>query len=224
MRSATQAVGRVRDDFAGKSAISGVVIMDTNIEQVSVIERVMQWVFAEQRMRMPWMVNTDLAFNRGLTARPKRAGDGGWATSAMSAGMGQGKTRMRLAVTPHPQANLVMDRVKLLPARSAALVITHGRKRTRPDEMVGAEARLRPVWVIRRMKGIDTPFPKIVNRDKYGNYGSCLLGWVDGITPGQIASAREDGQLWRKALAQIAAEMDGMTINGWYIGAAERAA
>lgn len=192
------------------------------VEEMSVMERVAQWVFAEQRCRMPWMVDRDLDFNRGLTARPRRAGEGGWATSEMCAGMSAGKTRMRIPVPINPQAELVIEAVKRLHPRAAALIITHGRKRSRPDEMLGVEARPRPVWVVRKVKGVLTPFPKVASRDRYGNYGYCVLEWV--VSPETIRAAREDGRLWREGLLKVAAALDGLTINGWLIEAAEREA
>lgn len=186
------------------------------------IERIAQWTFAEMRCRMPWMVDRDLDFNRGLTARPRRAGEGGWATSEMCAGMSAGKTRMRIPVPINPQAELVIEAVKRLHPRAAALIITHGRKRSRPDEMPGVEATLRPVWVVRKVKGLLTPFPKIASRDKYGHYGYCVLEWV--VSPETIRAAREDGRLWREGLGKIAAALDGLTINGWLIEADRRVA
>lgn len=187
------------------------------VEPMSVIERVMQWVFAEQRCRMPWSVDRTLAFNQGLTARPRKASESGWATSEMCAGVAKGKTRMRLAVPTHPEAEIVLECVKRLPARSAALIITHGRNHSRPDEMLGVEARLRPVFVVRKVKGIETQLPKVVGRDRYGHYGVCELEW--DVSPTKIANAREDGRLWRAALRRIAAELDGLTIGGWSIEA-----
>jgi hypothetical protein len=197
-----------------------VAIIPTDDLPFLTIERVAQWTFAEMRCRMPWMVDRELAFNKGLTARPRRAGEGGWATSEMCAGMGAGKTRMRIPVPINPQAEIVIEAVKRLHPRAAALIITHGRKRTRPDELLGVEARLRPAWVLRKVKGVMTPFPKIASRDKYGHYGYCVLEWT--ISPEVIRVAREDGRLWREGLLKLAAALDGLTINGWLIATNER--
>lgn len=129
--------------------------------------------------------------------------------------MKAGRGSVTLTKNIHPQTHIVMDAVKNLPPRQAALVITHGRKLTRPDELRGLEPRLRPVW-----RRPEIRQPRIQGKDRNGHYGFCVLEWE--ISPATIADAREAGRLWREAVAKLERELDGLTINGWLIESAER--
>jgi hypothetical protein len=178
---------------------------------MTAMERVLQWVFGEQRCRMPWRVDPSICFDGGLTAKPRRRAPGGWATAEASAGMKAGRNSVTIGKKLDPQAGVVLDAVKRLPPRQAALVITHGRKCSRPDEMRDKHPRLVPVLVTRKGEMVS----KIMGRNKHGHYGYCPLVW--DVSPFLVADARQAGRLWREAVARLERELDGLTINGWAI-------
>lgn len=185
---------------------------------MTAMERVLQWVFAEQRCRMPWRVDPSICFDGGLTAKPRRRPMSGWGMAEASAGMKAGRNSVTIGKTTHPDANVIMDAVKRLPPRQAALVITHGRKCSRPDEMRDRHPRLVPVLIQRKGAMVS----KIMGKNKDGRYGYCPLVW--DTPPFLVSDAREAGRLWREAVARLERELDGLTINGWLIEAEQKEA
>jgi hypothetical protein len=97
------------------------------------VERLVQWTLAPGRSGgLVWRDEAALAFDRGCTAKPRRAVRGNWAL-AIAGTVRRPPRRVVIEATADGDASAVLAAIRALPSGLAAsLVIHHGRWRTRP--------------------------------------------------------------------------------------------
>ncbi len=111
------------------------------------IEALVRWALQPGRTGgLAWRDEAALSFDRGVTARPRRRARGSWSLVIAGAGrVGGTPRRIVLAPSAESDAELVIAAIRALPAAAAALVIQHGRHRTRPGWTDRVEERS-PRW------------------------------------------------------------------------------
>jgi hypothetical protein len=96
------------------------------------VERVVQWALQPGKAGgIPWREGAALAFDLGVTAKPRRRQRGGWAL-VIAGGVKTPIRRVELEAVADDDAGRVMDSIRALPGNVASLVIHHGRYCTRP--------------------------------------------------------------------------------------------
>lgn len=162
------------------------------------IEHLIQWAVSRTG-RLPWegTRDVDLFFDRGLTAKPRRRPPGNWIIAAACAGMRFGSGRvMAPKMVPGGDAERVIAEIKALPADQAALVLRHGRQRSRPDWMEGIEPRRVERRIYPKRRGKRTHRPVVI--------------WIwEPEPPTVVAAARAAYRSWHDGLATVAARLDG---------------
>lgn len=110
------------------------------------IEILVQWAIARSG-RLPWdnARDTQLMFDQGLTARPRRRPPSSWIIAEACAGVSYQGRPVRAVMRPGPDADRVIAAIRALPPAAAATVISCARGKIRPDCMVGVVARRVPV-------------------------------------------------------------------------------
>lgn len=169
------------------------------------IEALVYWALSRTG-RLPWdrARDKELAFDRGVTAKPRTAPPGNWALAEACAGLKLGNNRPLPAhIDPGPDAHRVLAAIRALDPKSASLVLACGRTQIRPDWMEGIEPRQvekRRSW--RRCKG---------------GQSRIRLVW-EPCHPDAIRAAHESYTRWHEALITLAFRLrdglDGWQING----------
>ena len=166
------------------------------------IERAAQWA-VEATGPLPWdrTPERELAFDQGLTARPRRRARGNWALAEACAGLRLNTGRALPARrTPGSDAELILDAIRRLDPKTAATILACARGKTRPDWMQGVE----PVQVEKKQSW---------RKVKKGHPRSRKI-WIDPLTgkrchPDEIRAAREVYTRWHAGLTALARALDG---------------
>lgn len=159
---------------------------------------------------LPWACDRDkeLAFDRGLTVKPKKRQMISWTLAEACAGLRVGKDRpLPAKLDPGPDAEKIIAAIKRLDPKTASLVIGCARTKIRPDWTVNGviEPSQTPKWV----------YPKKRNRKK-GHTKTLKMVW--DVDPGAIRAAREVYERWHEGMLRLwvmlDGELSGFAING----------
>jgi hypothetical protein len=106
------------------------------------IELLLQWAIARSG-NLPWSrdLDRDLAFDRGLTVRPRKRPTVSWVEAEAMAGIRFEGRAPRARLRPSPDAELVIAAIKRREPKVADTVIACARAKIRPD-WIEAEPRL----------------------------------------------------------------------------------
>lgn len=171
------------------------------------IELIVQWAL-EPRGRLPFdrADDKELAFDRGVTVKPRKKPRGSWALAEACAGLrlGSGRPLHAYPTAPRPDAERIIDAIRQLPPAAAATVIACGRGRIRPDWMEGVEPR----QVVKKRS----------HRKCRNGQPRTRLVW-EPCTPDEIRAAHAIYSRWHAALLLLADRLRGtlerFEINGF---------
>lgn len=151
------------------------------------VEALITWAL-QRSGRLPWANARDreLAFDSGLTARPRKAPHVTWGTAEACAGLRFDGRSLRAMMTPGPDASRVLLAIGRLEPGTAALVIACGRAGIRPDWMPGVEPRQ-----VQRAKRCRKKHRKIA-----------VPVW-EPCSPDTIRVARDAYRRWRAGVAEV---------------------
>jgi len=152
--------------------------------------------------RLPWANARDreLAFDKGLSAKPRTRLLGDWGLAAACAGLSVGvRALYSPMMEPGPDAALVLMAIGRLEPAIAALVIACGRAGIRPDWMPGVEPR--PVERTRRSR---RRHRKVV-----------CVAW-EPCSPESLRAARAAYQHWHSGVRLLAMLLAG-ALESWEI-------
>lgn len=159
------------------------------------VEWLLQWAVG-QTGNLPWSRDRDceLAFDRGLTVKPRKREHGSWAIAEACAGLRFGGTRP-LPARMHPtgDAEKILAEIMKLDGRTASTIIACARSKIRPDWMPGVEAKMTVVGS-RRCKKRHKRIP--------------VMDWRP-CRPEAIRAAREVYTRWHAALIAMMGNLDG---------------
>lgn len=164
-------------------------------------EALIAWAL-QRSGRLPWgnARDRDLAFDRGVTAKPRSAPHVGWGVAEVCAGLSvNGRALVRPQRNPGPDAIRVLVEIGMLDPARAALVIACGRASIRPDWMPGVTPR-----EVRRVKRTGKKRRRIA-----------IVEWSP-CSPEAIRAAREAYRRWHSGVAAVARRLDG-ELDGWEI-------
>jgi hypothetical protein len=165
------------------------------------VELVVQWAIARSG-RLPWdrARDRELAFDQGLSARPRRRPPTSWALASACAGIRLEGRPTPAIMQPGPDAELVIEAIKALEGGAAEIVIACARGRCRPDWFEGVEPRQ-----------VERP-RKHQRGANCGHHGST---WSP-CSPAQIRAARDRYRCWHAALGRLASVLAGR-LEAWEI-------
>lgn len=169
------------------------------------IEVLVQWAIARSG-RLPWdnARDTQLMFDQGLTARPRRRPPSSWVIAEACAGVSHQGRPLRAVMRPGPDAERVIAAIRHLPPAAAATVISCARGKIRPDCMVGVEAK-RVAVVMSWRKG----------KRRGGHRPIVKMQW-DPCAPEAICLARATYERWHAALTSLSLTLEG-GLDAWQI-------
>ena len=185
------------------------------------IELILQWALT-QTGHLPWSRDrdTDLMFDKGLTAKPRKRPPINWTIAMACAGLKLGTERpLPATMTPSGDAEIIIEAVKRLPSRQASLILACARAQIRPDWTVNGHAEARrhekSCWEkksVPQKKGWSKKWKKArVGRPH-------LKVWYDP-TPEAICAARDAYTLWHDGICHLMTELRGhlsrFKINGF---------
>lgn len=164
-------------------------------------EQLIQWAIARSG-RLPWAnaADRELAFDRGITAKPSRPPHVTWSEAEVCAGLRLANGRALYGkMMPGPDGARVLTAIAMLEPATAAMVIACGRSKIRPDWMPGIEPRRVPrVRLARKRRR------KVIT-----------MVW-EPCDPGVIRAARNAYRRWHCAVDQIRWDLQP-TLESWEI-------
>lgn len=166
------------------------------------VEFVLQWAIARSG-RLPWDRTRDreLAFDGGLTARPRRRPPANWTLAAACAGIRVEGRATPAMMRPGDDAELVIAAIRQQAGGEAEIVIACARAKRRPDWFEG----VLPQQVER---------PLSWRRARPGQK-RVTLAWQP-CSPAEIRAARERYCRWHAALVRLAHSLSGR-LEAWEI-------
>jgi hypothetical protein len=179
----------------------------TSVPPPADIEFLVQWALSKTG-NLPWSRTRDreLAFDKGLTVKPRKRPPVNWTIAVACAGMHLVVPPLPARLTPSGDAETILSALKTLPPRQASLLLACARAKIRPDWTVNGHAE--PVrhqkksW--KKKKGKRPGRPQ-------------LRHWYDP-SPEAICAAREAYRLWYEGLLALMAllegRLSGFRING----------
>lgn len=170
------------------------------------VEMLLRWAFAPGRDGgAAWRVDAGLAFDQGLTARPRRRAAGSWTLAEACAGMRFGRgPALDMGATADADAVLVASAVAALPGAVAERVRAHARAGSRPD-WLDTEKRLEGVFTANRPGARVGKVEWTNNRHKKVQF--CRLQLV--IRRDLTDASKRRWRDWRGALAEIDRRLAG---------------
>lgn len=180
------------------------------------IELILQWAMT-QTGHLPWSRDrdTELMFDKGLTAKPRKRPPVNWTIAMACAGLKLGTERpLPATMTPSGDAEIIIDAVKRLSPRQASLILACARAHIRPDFTVQAEIdKQRYAEPVERSKKCWQK-KRTCKRPKK----AYLKRWHDP-TPEAICAARSAYLLWWYGVWIVLAALQGrlsrFRINGF---------
>jgi hypothetical protein len=184
----------------------------TPVPQPADIEFLVQWALSKTGT-LPWSRDRDreLAFDKGLTVKPRKRPPVNWTIAVACAGMHLVVPPLPARLTPSGDAETILSALKTLPPRQASLLLACARNTIRPDWTVNGHAE--PVR-----------HQKKSWKKKKGHKKSTKLKtpqihhWYDP-TEEAICAAREAYTLWYdgmwRLLEVLQNRLSGFRINGF---------
>jgi hypothetical protein len=169
------------------------------------IEWLVGWAISQDRS-LGWRRDgeRELAFDRGLTVKPRKRPHVGWIEATASAGgslkIAAGKGAVMAQSKPDPDALLVIAALNQLDPWTQSVITANAKRQRRPDWMEGIEPRLVP----------ERSYAKKRKKRGRGQYRKSVVKMVwKPVSPEVICATREIYSRWHLGMTRLMAIVEG---------------